>query len=142
MSAPSGSAPPRGGGPPRVPLQLVVIRLTMVVVVLLLGGVAYLAHRRAGFTPLPLPQTEALHRVGAGFLFTGIGVLLVLRFVFRRRIEQRSSFVPSVVAWAVAEAPALFGAAYFYVTADPTLYSLGLMLLAIALVAFPVRPPR
>ncbi len=124
--------------PPLTPAAFTIIRLSLLAGVLLLGGIAWYLTASGQVAPALDDGTAALLRyVFLGLLATAaLGIALVRpRARQAETLQQRVRF--SIIGYALAEAAALFGAVYLFLTGAATLYLLGLLLFLAAFLLFP-----
>lgn len=107
--------------------------------VLLFGGVSWFLHQTPDWTPADPAVTAKLGTMGGivGVIATLGLVFLYTRFRDAPSPAQASTF--AILAWALGESVALFGGVVFFLTAAPTWYIVGVLLLTLTFVAFP--PP-
>lgn len=106
--------------------------------VLMFGAVAWWQRRAPDFAVAEGVRMRPLRLAGmAAWAFAILGII-GLRLKFAREAESGSRPQLSIVAWALAELPALFGAVYFYLTGDLTLFVAGLGALVISFLLFPI----
>lgn len=129
--------------PPRdlPPASLAVIRLAILATVLVFGAAAWWVHRAPGHVPDPAPDADMLRFAGLGlWALATAGVLLVRkRWTHAPQPEQARL---SIVGWALGEVPALWGAAYYFLTGDPLRYHTGVLFLVLSFLLFPVHGRR
>ncbi len=124
--------------PALTPAAFTIIRLSLLAGVLLLGGIAWYLTASGQVAPALDDETAALLRyVFLGLLATAaVGIALVRpRARQAETLQQRVRF--SIIGYALAEAAALFGAVYLFLTGAATLYLLGLLLFLAAFLLFP-----
>jgi hypothetical protein len=115
------------------------IRLAMMGGVLLFGAVAWFATRTEAWMPPASDVLATLTTVGRITWAIAVCGIIVL-FSRHRNTESpvtRSSV--AIIAWAVGEALALFGAVFLYLTGQPMWYVFGILAISLTFVAFP--PP-
>jgi hypothetical protein len=114
------------------------IRISLLLGVLLFGGVTVFLHRRPGWAPASIDPT--VFRI-LGIALWAIAVAGVV--VLRPRLDvtgdpaQRQTI--NLIAWTLGEMVALYGGVYFFVTGDASRYVLGLVFMLATFVLFPVR---
>jgi hypothetical protein len=114
-----------------------IIRIALAMGVLTFGGVVY-AMQAQGMLPAPAPeQTTMLRYAAYGVWGVVLAAMVILRSTQERRIE-RGEPMPLLIGWALGEAAAIFGAAYWFLTGTPSLYFGGLAVFAAAFVLFPL----
>jgi hypothetical protein len=121
------------------PLPIHIIRVAMLAGVLTFGGVVYYLRRSGDAPGVNAEQARAFLWIGRALWGTAIlGCLILFLLVQRERsAARRQSF--QVVAWALGEMVALYGAMLWFLTGSPTWYTPGLIYLGLAFLAFPIR---
>lgn len=138
---PTRPAAPRRPAPPRPAAALATARLVILAVVLGFGATAWLRHRD-GVVPVdPAVASALLWAVGGAWL-AGVGGVLVLRRAWARAQGAMQRHRLTVIAWALAEIPALAGGIHFWRTGDPRLYSAGLFFLLLSFFLFSTPASR
>ena len=126
----------RPSGPPL--RTLAIIRVALLTGILLLGGAFWMVRKD---NPPPMPSVETMQSMRIIFLVlaaTAVGGVAVIQGMVQRvPAERRASL--SFVAWAIAEAPALFGAVRYFQTGDPRSYYVGTFIFIAALLLVPLR---
>lgn len=119
-------------------LVLGIVRIALLSGVLLFGGIAY-AIRQGGAPPsVPADQAATLRLVGMIIWGVALAALVGMRLVLAERLSTGRDTQLPLVAWAIAEAPALFGGVYFLLAGDWTIWLAGVVGLAASYVLFPV----
>ena len=129
--------------PPREvsPASLAVVRLAILAAVLFFGAAAWWVHRTPGRVPDPAPDVDVLRLAGlALWVLAASGVLVVRGRWLRATGPERARL--SIVGWALGEIPALWGAAYYFLTGDALRYLTGVLFLALVFLLFPVPGRR
>ena len=117
---------------------LTIIRIALLSGVLVFGAVAYVV-RSGGTAPaLGVEGARTMRYVGMAVWAVALAGLVGMRLVFRERIERGRDTQLPVVAWALAEGPALFGGAFYLLAGDATIYVAGVVGLLAAFALFPV----
>jgi multisubunit Na+/H+ antiporter MnhF subunit len=116
------------------------IRFAMLIGVLLFGGTVYFLRQR-GDMPTIGPEQTATLALGAKILW-GLAIALCVVLFARRLSSPTRVTTISIVAWAVGEGLALFGAVFWMQTGSSEWYYPGLIFLVLTFVAFPVQPSR
>jgi hypothetical protein len=116
-----------------------IIRLAMLAGVLTFGGVVYYLRRNGDAPGVDAEQARAFLWIGRALWGMAIlGCLILYQLVLRERSPaRRQSF--QIVAWALGEMVALYGAMIWFLTGSPSWYTPGLIYLALAFLAFPIR---
>ena len=115
------------------------IRFAMLVGVLAFGGVVWFLRRAGGAPGVTPDDARALLWIGRALWGVAIlGSIVLFQLILRARAAAR---LPSyhIVAWALGEMVALYGAVIWYLTGTPSWYAPGLVFLLLAFLAFPVR---
>jgi peptidoglycan/LPS O-acetylase OafA/YrhL len=107
--------------------------------VLLFGGVSWVLHRSPDWTPAEPGATEQIVRVAQVAWIVVVGALVVMFLKYRRAEHPSRKSTLAILAWAQAETLALLGGVIFFLTDAQFWYLAGVLLLVLALVAFP--PP-
>ena len=108
--------------------RLAVVRMALLAGVLAFGAAVWWARRGQG-APDPSAAPPALRTFGAAIWIAALaGVVGFWLLIPRARDERRRSSY-TIFAWAAAEMPAVFGAAYYYLTGDSRWFAAGLTLL-------------
>jgi hypothetical protein len=121
------------------PLALAVIRIAILAGILLFGAVIWFLHRQPGWSPM---RPEALRTLrGAALLVCGamLAVTMALRVAHGRATTVVGGARLAILGWALAEIPALLGGVYYYLSNDPRLYVLGIVILLAAFIILPLR---
>ena len=126
-------------GPRSRVARLAAIRMAILLGVLAFGAVAWYQRRSPDWVA-PAVATRPLRYAGMAAWLIAIVGIIGLRLRFAREAEQASDARISIVAWAFAELPAVFGAVFYYLTGDLTLFAAGVGALMIAFLLFPVGP--
>jgi len=128
------SEPQRPG--PR-PTQLRVIRMALLGPVILFGGIVTVM---VGNEPPRAPQmAQPLVYVNMAYL---IGAALGIMYFQRRHAAERDASrrtTFNIIAWAIGESAALFGAVHYLLVGSPIPYLVGLATMVASFVLVPVR---
>ena len=124
------------------PKTLTLIRGAMLGGVLVLGLAVWFIGRSRHVEP---PTANVTHPLAYGWyalLLAAAGGTVALRKAqdARQTFEERARL--SIVGWALAEAPALLGGVYFFLTKDPLLYALGVVALGASFRLLDARRPE
>lgn len=123
--------------PPPRPTQLRVIRMALLGPVILFG--AYVAYTVSREPPRAPQMGQSLVYVNLAYL---IGAALGITYFSRRHAAERdpgrrATF--NIVAWAIGESAALFGAVHYLLAGSPIPYLVGLATMVASFVLVPVR---
>lgn len=115
------------------------IRASLLFGVLVFGAVAYLtaAQRQPA---LPAETAAVLRLVVYGLAALVLVASVVLRRARERAPDAAAAATLTIVAWAIGETPALFGAVVYFMSGDPTPFIVGLVAFVLMLVTIP--PPE
>lgn len=116
----------------------ILIRISMLIGVMILGGVTWFLHQ-SGNAPSAMN-----HDTARTLLWTGraawsvaiIGCIAIFAVLQRDATPARSQSL-SIIAWALGEMVALFGGVVWYVAGRNDWYISGVIFLVLALLAFP-----
>ena len=115
------------------------IRIALLVGVLALGGIVWYLRRSAD--PVAGVNPRALRVAGqAVWGVMTLGTLTVFLLAGRARPERRAMF--SVIAWALGESTAIYGALFWWLLGDPQWYLYGVACLLLTYFIFPIRFTR
>lgn len=115
------------------------IRLAMMGGVLLFGAVTWAFHQSPEWTPADTGMTDQLARLARIASVVVAGALGVMFMKYRQADQVSRASTLAILAWAQAETIALLGGVLFFLSGSPGWYLSGLVLLSLAMVAFP--PP-
>ena len=115
--------------------RLALVRMALVTAVLATGGIVWLIRRNGG-GGAPV-EPASLRTFGTAIWFAALAGIVYFWFMIPRARDERRRSAYTIFAWAAAEAPALFGAAYYYLTGDSRWYISGVTLLVASLLAVP-----
>ena len=135
----------RGGSssPAPTPAQQGIIRLSLLVGVLLFGGVVAWLSSQGRVPPGGRPADEAtvrfLRMLAPAIAVAAAVAATYLRYVISRTPDAGRVWQLRLVAWAVGEAAALLGAVHWFLSGDPSRYVIGLVALLATFVVVPLR---
>lgn len=125
--------PPQGASP----TQLRLIRMSLLLTVVMVGVVVSVIVQRE--PPRPTEMARPLLLVNMAYLVGAmIGILYFQRRHAAEAVRQRRVTF-NVIAWALGESTALFGAVHYLLVGSPIPYLVGLATLVAAFVLVPVR---
>ena len=120
--------------------NLAIIRIAILAGILLFGAVIWFVQRGPGWTPAT-PQFPVEPIAMALWTAAIVGVLAVrVAWGRSRDVKRRVHF--AIMAIAIAEAPALYGALVYFLTGDARLYLTGVFLMLTTLLLFPISGHR
>ena len=120
--------------------KLALVRIVILAGILLFGGVIWFLQRDSSWTATT-PQFP-VEPIAMGLWAAAIVGLLGLRTAWGRTTDVKRRVHFSIMAIAVAEAPALYGAVVYFLTGDPRLYLTGVFLMLTTLLLFPISQHR
>ena len=125
---------------PRTPVQnLGLIQASMLAGPLLLVGVSYFVHHQPGYSPLGVPA--GIQYALPILCLIALGGVLAVRSMRSSVTEvQRYAFL-SLIGWAIAEAAALAGALYYFMTDDPKWAATGIFVMLFGALMLPAKRP-
>jgi len=130
MTHPSGSSPN-----PETVAKL--IRLSMFMGPTLLGVVILFIHRQPGYEPVAAWKGLQI-MIGAAML-AGLVVIFVARTLTARAANANEAGARQLMGWAGGEFAALAGGVYYFLTNDPRLYIVGMIILLASFILVPLR---
>jgi hypothetical protein len=122
--------------PPKQALNI--IRIAMLAGVLVFGAVAYVVRMGGSQPALTGEGAHTLRLAGMVLWVIALLGLIGMRLLLRERIERGRDTQLPIIAWALAEAPALFGGVFFLMTGDWSIFAAGVVGLVAAFALFPV----
>jgi len=122
-------------------MQLRVLRLALVSGILVFGAIVWWL-RRNGETPAPSVSPVLL--VTAGRIVWGAAVAgSFLLFLRLRQVKKAAQFrTVSIIAWALGEATAVYGAVIYLLAGNSFWYQMGVGFMVLSFLAFPGEPSR
>ena len=118
---------------------LTMIRAALLGGVLLFGGTTYIAHQYEDWSPAPYPV--ALEYAPAIFLVIALAITIFLRVALGPNADAGRRGRLGIMAWVMAEMPALWGAVYYWASDDPKWLMAGVAMLIISFLLFPLKAP-
>jgi len=126
---PTGAPTPEGRA-------LTMIRVALLAGVLLFGGSTYVVHQN-DWSPAPYPV--ALEYAPAIFLIIALAITIFLRVALGPNADAGRRGRLGIMAWVMAEMPALWGAVYYWASDDPKWFMAGVAMLIISFLLFPLK---
>ncbi len=121
-------------------MRLAMIRVALTLSVLTLGAVTYWLMTSGRVTPVATAaQARQLVWVAYGVWGLAIAALVALRWTKGTAIERGTAPNLLVIAWALGEGVAAFGAVFWLLTGSSSLFGAGLVVFAAAFLLFPLR---
>ena len=120
--------------------RLALVRIAILAGILIFGGVIWFLQRDPSWTPAALQFP--VEPIAVGLWTVAIVGLLGLRTAWGRTRDVKRRVHFSILALAVAEAPALYGAVVYFLAGDPRLYVTGVFLMLTTLLLFPISRHR
>jgi hypothetical protein len=119
------------------PAVLRIIRLSLLFGVLAFGAVAYLteAQRQPSLDPA---VADVLRLVVFGLSAAVVIASFVFRTMRARATQPAAAASTTIIAWAVGEAPAILGAATYFLSGDARPFFIGVAAFVLMLVAVPL----
>lgn len=121
--------------------HLALVRVALLLSVLLFGAVTWFVRRDGTMAPPDRRTWEAVRVVAMVLWATAITGIIGLRLWANRARRDDDARIP-VIAWSLAEAPALIGGVFWFVTGQRWLWAAGLVVLVTSFILFPVRTVR
>lgn len=116
-----------------------IIRIAMLAGVLTFGGVVYYLRRSGDAPGVNAEQARSLLWIGRSIWGVAIAGCLVLYVLSQRERSTAKVNTYQIIAWALGESVALYGAMLWFLTGSPTWYTPGLIYLGLTFLAFPIR---
>lgn len=120
--------------------KLAAIRMSILLAVLMFGAAAWYQRGQPDWVVPEGVRMRPLRVTGMVIWAAGVAGIIALRLRFARDVERGTNVRVSIIAWAIAELPALFGAVFYYITGDITLFAAGVGALVVSFLLFPVAP--
>ncbi len=118
--------------------KLAAIRMSILLGVLMFGVVAWYQRSQPEWVQPEGIRMRPLRLTGMAIWGAAVAALIGIRLKFAREVESGTNIRISIIAWALAELPALFGAVFYYLTGDITLLAAGIGALVVSFILFPV----
>lgn len=122
--------------------MLRIIRVVLLVGVLAFGAAVWLIHGSGESAPVDAAAAWTLRVAFLVLLVVDFPAILALRLFQSRAADFQRKALFAVVAWAVAEGLALLGGVVYLLTARPTFYAFGTLVLLAAFLIVPVPAER
>lgn len=119
---------------------LALVRVTILTGALLIGGIIWFLQRDPSW--IPTGPRFPVQPIAVGLWAAAIVSVLGLRLAWGRTKDVKRRVHFSIMALAVAEAPALYGAVVYFLSGDPRLYLTGVFLMLTTLIVFPITGHR
>ncbi len=120
--------------------NLAIVRIAILAGILAFGGVIWFVQRDPSWTPTT-PQFP-VQPIAMGLWAAAIAGVIGLRAAWGRTTDVKRRVHFSIMAIAVAEAPALYGAVVYFLSGDARLYLTGVFLMLTTLLLFPIARHR
>ncbi len=132
---------PSVGPPDAAQLRnLALIRFALMVGLALFGGVTWWLHRQPDY--VPTGGADALRKALPVVFAPLVLALFAFRLIVTRARDAAAYPSQAIRAWALGEGAGIAGGVYYYLTDNPAWYVGGLILMAGAMVLFPLRVPE
>jgi hypothetical protein len=132
---------PRSGGPPAYDQkQLVLIRASFFLGIVMFAGVTYVVHKQGGVAAGP--PADVLRYVPMVAIVAALLGLAPLRALWGREPNPVKRLTISFIGWAFGEAAALAGCVYYFFTDDPKFAIAGTFVLLATFMLFPIKRPE
>lgn len=119
------------------PAVLRLIRLSLLFGVLAFGAVAYFT--QAQRQPSLEPGVAGMLRLAVFGLSAAVVVAsLVMRGIRARATDPGAAATTTIIAWAIGEAPAILGAATYFLAGDALAFFVGVAVFVLMLLAVPL----
>lgn len=118
--------------------KLAAIRMAILLGVLMFGAAAWYQRRLPEWVAPEGMRMRPLRIAGMVIWGVAVAGIIAVRLKFSREVERGDSVRISIIAWALAELPALFGAVFYYITGDMTLFIAGVGALVVSFLLFPI----
>jgi hypothetical protein len=115
------------------------IRATLLLGVLLFGGVTWFVRRSGDVPPFDPANATTLLWVARGVWGLSMATCLVLFGLMRNARSTARVRSLSIVGWASGELVAMMGGVVWFLTGNSEWYAFGLVYLVLAFLAFPAR---
>ena len=131
--------PGRPGAPEYGPKDLMLIRASFLMGVLMFGGVVFFLHRGAGAPSEPAPDMLIYVPIGAAAV--ALLAFYPLRSAMMRATDNASRMTLMMAGWGLGEFAALAGGVYYFLTDDPRFALSGVFVLLASFILFPIKRP-
>ena len=117
--------------------SLFLIRLSLLMGVLLFGGVTWFLRSQADPVPARAPDPTLEWIILGAWIVATAGIIFVSGKY--RAAELRARRVTyAIVGWALGEMAAMSGGVHYFITGSPRRFGLGLIIFGMALLLFPI----
>lgn len=123
--------------PPNPETVAKLIRFAMFMGPTLFGAVAFFLHRQPGY--VPVEGWKGLQLMIGGAMLAGLAIVFVARTLLGRATTTQEATTRQLIGWAAGEFAALAGGAYYFLTDDPRLYVVGMIILLASFILVPLR---
>jgi hypothetical protein len=123
--------------PPNPETVAKLIRGSMFVGPMLLGAVTYFLHRQPGY--VPVEGWKGLQLMIGGAMLAGLAIVFVARTLLARAVTAQEAMTRQLIGWAAGEFAALAGGVYYFLTDDPRLFIVGMIILLASFILVPLR---
>ena len=106
--------------------------------VVVLGAIAIYMTKNGAVEPVSEEVASLLRMI---FVAVLAGVAIVMFYFRRKRLalsEEDDPTTLNIIGWALGESVALFGAVILFLSGDPTYFLVGVVMMLVAFVFFPV----
>ena len=123
--------------PPNPESVAKLIRIAMFVGPTLFGAVTFFLHRMPGY--VPVHGWKGLQLMIGAAMLAGLAVVFVARTLRAKATSDQEATARQLMGWGGGEFAALAGGVYYFLTDDPRLYIVGMMILLAAFILVPLR---
>ncbi len=120
------------------PSQLSIVRVGLLAGVLMFGGVTWVLHQQGSLTMAPPDTAAVLTTIAMVITAVSLLAVLVIRVFLVPGVPKGQHGSITIIAWAIGETPALFGAVHYFMTGEPRWFIVGLTVMLVAFFAMPV----
>ena len=116
--------------------QLMLIRASFLLGVLMFGGVSFFLHRQNGVPPGPVP--DGLIYVPIAAIAIALLAIFPVRTLWTRAAGRQQRVTFAFIGWAMGEGAALAGGVYYFATDDAKFFVVGVFVLLATVMLFPI----